>query len=93
MKLDERKATQFKAQPAKVLSKEPFRVKLDHSHNTGLTSVAEFSLSTEKRAAERKNFEQFLKEREQEKENARLKVCINKLTAAKATSIYFSYMF
>lgn len=73
MRLDERKATQFKAQPAKVLSKEPFKVKLNHSQNN-VTDVAEFSLSTVKRAAERKMFDQFLKERERENEMNRLKV-------------------
>lgn len=73
MRLDERKATQFKAQPAKILNKEPFKVKLDHSQNH-VTDVVEFSLSTQKRATERKNFDQFLKEREQEKEMNKMKV-------------------
>ena len=75
MRLEERKASQFKAQPAKVLNKEPFKVKLDHSQNNH-TDVVEFSLTTVKRAAERKNFDQFLKEREQEKEMHKLRVII-----------------
>ncbi|EFX86820.1 hypothetical protein DAPPUDRAFT_312758 [Daphnia pulex] len=72
MRLEERKASQFKAQPAKVLNKEPFKVKLDHSQGN-VTDVVEFSLTTVKRAAERKNFDQFLKEREQEKEMHKLR--------------------
>lgn len=77
MRLDERKATQFKAQPAKILTKEPFKVKLNHSHSN-VTDVAEFSLSTNKRAAERKHFDNFLKERELEKEMNKIKVNFNK---------------
>lgn len=72
LRLEERKAAQFKAQPAKVLIKEPFKVKLDHSQHN-ITDVVEFSLTTVKRAAERKHFDQFLKEREQEKEMHKLR--------------------
>lgn len=73
MRLEERKASQFKAQPAKVLYREPFKVKLDHSQGN-VTDVVEFSLTTVKRAEERKNFDQFLKEREQEKDMHKLRV-------------------
>lgn len=74
MKLEERKAAQFKAQPAKILNKEPFKVKLDQTKSNSLTEVVEFNLSTSKRANERKDFEEFLKEREREKEVVRQQV-------------------
>lgn len=67
MHQEERKATQFKAKPAKILTKEPFKPILEHSHST-LTNVHEFSLNTSKRAAERQVFEQFKKETQEEKE-------------------------
>ena len=75
MRIDERKATQCKAQPAKVLVKEPFKVhKLENTCH--LTTINEFSLTTAKRANERKQFEQFLKERELEKEMIKIKVIL-----------------
>lgn len=71
--MEEKKAAQFKAQPATILNKEPFKLKHDQT-KFHVTQVAEFNLTTEKRIAERKTFEQFLKEKEQEKEAARLQV-------------------
>ena len=73
LRLEEKKATQFKAQPAKILNKEPFKFKHDQT-KVHVTHAVEFNLSTERRIADRKTFEQFLKEREQEKEAARLQV-------------------
>lgn len=77
MRLDERKAAQFKAQPAKVLVKEPFRIHKPEQNTSQLTAIAEFSLTTAKRAEERKQFDQFLKERELEKEMNKVKVGSN----------------
>ena len=71
MRLEERKATQFKAQPAKILTKEPFKAKLDQTKSI---EVAEFELSTSKRAAERQQWEEYLKKKEMEKEAHRKQV-------------------
>jgi len=68
-RMSQMKATQFKAQPAKVLTQEPFKVKLDH--NKQLTEVHGFNLSTEKRAEERKTYDEYLKRREEEIELAK----------------------
>ena len=74
MELKERKATEFKAQPAKVLKKEPFKVNLDQTRSLPTTEVVEFQLSTAKRPTERKAFEEHLKRVEVEKEAARREV-------------------
>lgn len=71
-RLNQIKATQFKAQPAKVLTQEPFKVKLDP--NKHLTEVQGFALSTEKRAEERKVYDEYLKRREEEIELAKREV-------------------
>lgn len=71
LRLEERKATQFKAQPAKILTKEPFKVKLDHTRSAG-TDVVEFNLSTTRRAQERKQYDEYLKQREEEMEENKL---------------------
>jgi len=73
LRLEERKATQFKAQPAKILTKEPFKVRLDHTRSVG-TDVVEFNLSTTRRALERKQYDEFLKQREEEIEANKLLV-------------------
>jgi len=73
LRLEERKATQFKAQPAKILTKEPFKVKLDHTRSAG-TDVVEFNLSTTRRAQERKQYDEYLKQREEEMEENKLLV-------------------
>lgn len=76
MRLEERKAKEFKAQPAKILTKEPFKVKLDHSSNSQ-TEAAGFSLSTAKRAEDRKHFDDWLKKVEQDKEANAAKVSLS----------------
>jgi len=69
-RLNQLKATQFKAQPANVLKQEPFKVKLaSHKHTT---EIFEFALSTEKRAEERKVYDEYLKRRDEEIELAKL---------------------
>ena len=77
MRIEEQKASKFKAQPARVLHQEPFRVKLDHNKTVTLAAaVQEFHLSTEKRAAQRKNYDEFLKQREKENEAAKKEVSL-----------------
>lgn len=69
------RAPTFKARPATVVHKEPFiPKKQDH-----VISVEEFSLTTERRAKERAEFEKKLKEKEEELEMIKRKV-INVLT-------------
>lgn len=58
-----------------MLGLAPFRVKLDANRAQAVqATVTEFQLSTGQRAAQRKNFDQFLKMREQENEAARREV-------------------
>ena len=40
MRIEEQKASKFKAQPARVLHQEPFRVKLDHNKTVTLAAAA-----------------------------------------------------
>ena len=78
MRVEGLKALQFKAQPAKVLTQEPFKVKLDHNKTMSLPPSSEFHLSTERRAAERRNYDEYLKAREKEMEAAKQEVMINR---------------
>ena len=65
----EKEQRQFKAQPAEVLHKNPFKPKAGLIPPTDITDLA---LNTDLRAKEREQFEAWKNEQEREKEEARL---------------------
>lgn len=66
-------STVFKARPPTVLYKKPFEPKTE---SKPLTEITEFHLNTDKRAKKRESFEEYLKRKEERKEQIKKEVSI-----------------
>ena len=67
----QREAAQFKANPAKVLEKQPF---IPEKADKPLTELSNFELHSDKRARERETYEQRRKHKEAELESQKRQV-------------------